>query len=94
MDNTGIKTVRIKSKAFKGEAVHYSSMPYSWIVQIVQEPVADIALTKWYRFLRAALMNEESQKKLDQLTLLEFRDVLEEYLRNEPIPHDWEIPNE
>lgn len=94
MDQNGIRTVRIDSTMLKAEAVHYSSMPYSWLVSIVQEPAADVALTKWYRLLRAALMDEEAQKKLDQLTLMEFRDVLEEYLRNEPFSHEWDIPKD
>lgn len=86
-----IYTVQIDHPALKAEAVHYASMPYSWVVYIMEAPDGDEALRRWFRFLMVALMNDEAQEKLGQASMSEVREIVGQYLENPVYVQDWEL---
>lgn len=87
-----IYTVKIEHPALQAEAVHYASMPYSWIVHIMQSDTQKEAMSRWFRLIHVALMDEEAQRKLVAVTRQEFKEILIQYLQNHIIVNDLEAP--
>jgi len=86
-----IYTVKISHPGLEAEAIHYSSMPYSWLVHVMEAPSRPEALKRWFRFLNIALMDSSAQKKLHTLNMKEFEEVLSQYLVNDILVNNWEL---
>jgi len=86
-----IYSVKIDHPAFQAVAVHYQSMPYAWIVHIMQSETQEQAMSRWFRLINVALMDEQAQMKLASVTRSEFKQILTQYLQNEIIVTDWPV---
>ena len=84
-------SVKISHPAFSGEVVHYASLPFSWLVHVMEATDRDESIQRWFKLMHVAAMSEELRQKLAEVNMAEFKEILNQYLCNDVHVYDWEL---
>jgi hypothetical protein len=76
--------VEIRSEAFTADAVHWSEIPATQIINFIAADSPVRAFQQARRMLMLALSQEEGEA-FDRLTLKEAIEVIDQYLLNTPV---------